>query len=154
MNEMIAPVGIAEQVVGTAAAGDKRLVGFIQDESDVVFTRQLMNFLQHLRRHHHTGGIAGRHHQQRPGPLVDARGQGAGVRDAAVLIVEGHKDAADAEHVEGHHVVEVIRHHDHHLVAGAAQGHHRQPEGLAGTDRQAQVLRYHLRPVAALVIGA
>ncbi len=50
-------------------------------------------------------------------------------------------------------MVEVIGHHDHHLVAGTTQGHHRQPEGLTGADGQAQLIRCHLRPVAALVIG-
>lgn len=154
VDQVIPPAGVLEKIVGPLAAGDEVGIGFVQDQRDAPAPGQPVEFLDRFRRRDHAGGVGGGHQQDGPGARGDETLHRNGVRHPAPFLVKGKVDRPDAQDIQGHGMVEVGGERDDHLVPGAAEGHHGEPERLAGADGEAKLIRIHGRAVDPAVAGA
>ena len=151
LHQMFAPAGFGEEVVGANAAGDEAVVGLVEHQGDVAPGGQLVEFTHGFRRDDRTGRIARGDQEDGPGSCGNQPGKGCRAGNPAGRCIEGGVDAADAQHFQSHRVVEIGRQLHDDLVACPAQGHHGEPEGLAGADRETDLPRVDAGAVEAAI---
>ena len=133
---------------------DKIAVGFIQDQGDPVLLGQKIQPTQQIRGNDGAGGVAGGDQQDRPGARGDQPGDAVQVGQPFFFLFVRCIDRPDSQAGQGHRVVKIAGQLDDHLITGMAEGQHGQPEGGAGADGQADLLRVDLGSIAATIAAA